>query len=115
MRFTGFEDEPRRMFAQADVFVLPSRVAALPLVLAEVVSAGLPAVTTDVGDVREALGDVVEVVPPEDVDALADSLLELIGDEERRRAMAKEARETARRYSLDAIGREWDALLADLL
>jgi hypothetical protein len=56
VRFTGFEAEPRRLFAQADVFALPSRVEALPLVLVEAVSAGLPAVATDVGDVREALG-----------------------------------------------------------
>jgi len=62
VRFTGFEAEPRRLFAQADVFVLPSRVEALPLVLVEAVSAGLPAVATDVGDVREALAGVVELV-----------------------------------------------------
>ena len=72
--FTGFAEDPRAVLALGDVFVLPSRVEALPLVLVEAVSAGLPAVATDVGDVREALGDVAVVVPPQDPVALADGL-----------------------------------------
>jgi glycosyltransferase involved in cell wall biosynthesis len=113
VRFTGFEPEPRRLFAQADVFALPSRVEALPLVLVEAVSAGLPAVATDVGDVREALGDVVEVVPPEDAGALAAALRRLLADpvdrERRGRAGITAARErlTAQRMAQQA----WAAFL----
>jgi glycosyltransferase involved in cell wall biosynthesis len=113
VRLTGFEAEPRRLFAQADVFALPSRVEALPLVLVEAVSAGLPAVATDVGDVREALGDVVEVVPPEDAVALAEALRRLLEDpadrERRGRAGITAARErlTAARMARQA----WAAFL----
>ncbi len=113
VRFTGFEAEPRRLFAQADAFVLPSRVEALPLVLVEAVSAGLPAVATDVGDVREALGGVVDVVPPEDPVALAAALRRLLADpadrERRRRAGITLARErlTAQRMASSA----WSAFL----
>ena len=113
VRFTGFEPEPRRLFARADVFALPSRVEALPLVLVEAVSAGLPAVATDVGDVREALGDVVEVVPPEDADGLAAALHRLLADlagrERRGRAGITAARErlTAERMARQA----WAAFL----
>lgn len=110
---TGFADDPRAVFASADVFVLPSRVEALPLVLVEAVSAGLPAVATDVGDVREALGDVVVVVPPEDPAALAAGLRRLLldGDERARRgaAGAQLARRslTAQRMAAQA----WSAFL----
>ena len=113
VRFPGFATEPRRLFAQADVFALPSRVEALPLVLVEAVSAGLPAVATDVGDVREALGDVVAVVPPEDADALAAALHRLLSDpaerERRGRAGITAARErlTAQRMARQA----WAAFL----
>ena len=109
----GFQDGPRAVLSRADVFVLPSRVEALPLVLVEAVSAGLPAVTTDVGDVREALGDVAVVVPPEDPVALADGLRRLLTDpvERRRRgeAGAVRAREhlTAQRMAAQA----WAAFL----
>lgn len=113
VRLTGFEAEPRRLFAQADVFVLPSRVEALPLVLVEAVSAGLPCVATDVGDVREALGDVVEVVPPQDAGALAGALRRLLADpadrERRGRAGITAARQhlTAQRMAHQA----WQAFL----
>ena len=111
--FPGFADYPRAVFAVADVFVLPSRVEALPLVLVEAVSAGLPAVATDVGDVREALGDVAVVVPPDDPVALAVGLRRLLLDREERArrgaAGAAVAREslTARRMSRQA----WEAFL----
>ena len=113
VRFTGFEAEPRRLFAQADVFALPSRVEALPLVLVEAVSAGLPAVATDVGDVREALEGVVELVPAEDAEQLAAALRRLLGDaadrERRGRAGITVARErlTAERMARQA----WAAFL----
>jgi glycosyltransferase involved in cell wall biosynthesis len=114
VRFTGFEPEPRRLFAQADAFVLPSRVEALPLVLVEAVSAGLPAVATDVGDVREALGDVVELVPADDAGRLAAALGALLladpaARERRSRAGITAARDrlTAQRMAQQA----WAAFL----
>lgn len=78
--FAGFQTDPRALLARADVFALPSRVEALPLVLVEAVSAGLPAVATDVGDVREALDGVAVLVPPEDPGALAAGLRRLLDD-----------------------------------
>lgn len=113
VRFTGFEAEPRRLFAQADVFVLPSRVEALPLVLVEAVSAGLPAVATDVGDVREALGDVVEVVPPQDAEALAAALRRLLADPaDRARRGAAGITAARQRLTAERMARQaWAAFL----
>ena len=113
VRFTGFEAEPRRLFAQADVFVLPSRVEALPLVLVEAVSAGLPAVATDVGDVREALGEVVEVVPAEDAGRLAAALRRLLADpaDRGRRGLAGAAAARERLTAQRMAQQAWAAFL----
>jgi glycosyltransferase involved in cell wall biosynthesis len=113
VRFTGFAAEPRRLFARADAFVLPSRVEALPLVLVEAVSAGLPAVATDVGDVREALDGVVELVPPEDAEALAASLRRLLADPgDRRRRSAAGVRLTREHLTAERMARQaWEAFL----
>lgn len=113
VRFTGFESHPRRLFAQADLFVLPSRVEALPLVLVEAVSAGLPAVATDVGDVREALEGVVVLVPPEDPVALAAALRQLV-DEPAERARLSALGTVRARADLTAerMARQaWEAFL----
>ena len=44
-------------YAGADLLVLPSRTEAYGMVLTEAIAHGLPVVATDVGGVREALGE----------------------------------------------------------
>ncbi|RBI60712.1 sugar transferase [halophilic archaeon] len=68
-------------------------------------SFGVPAVTTTAGDfgrlVKEA--DAGLVVPPEDVDALAEALRRLLSDDQRRTKMAKNSKEMADKLSWDSI------------
>lgn len=113
VRFAGFQNGPRALLAGVDVFCLPSRVEALPLVLVEAVSAGLPAVATDVGDVRRALDGVAVVVPPQDAGALADALERLLGDPAERAARGVAGAELARRALTAArmAAQAWDAFL----
>jgi glycosyltransferase involved in cell wall biosynthesis len=93
--FAGFIDDARRFLAGVDVFCLSSRREALPLVLLEAMSEGLPCVATDVGDVRTGVADDALVVPPEDPRALAGALRELVEDEALRRKLAVQARRRA--------------------
>ena len=93
--FPGFVDDARGFLAGVDVFCLSSRTEALPLVLLEAMSEGLPCVATDVGDVRVGVGDDALVVPPEDPRALADALRALVVDEGLRRKLAVQARRRA--------------------
>jgi glycosyltransferase involved in cell wall biosynthesis len=90
--FVGWVTEPRRFLAGVDVFAQPSRHEALPLALLEAMAEGLPCVATDVGDVRVRLGDAVDLVPPEDPQALAGALTRLLLDGDRRSALGRAAR-----------------------
>lgn len=75
--------------------VLPSHREGLSMSLLEAAACGRPAVTTDVPGCREAIVDGVTglLVPPRDPAALAEALVDLATDGDRRRRMGLAARE----------------------
>jgi len=103
--------------AEASVFVLSSRFEGFPLILLEAMSKGMGIVSFDcptgpadiVDDHRNGL-----LVPHEDVEGLSRAIREIVEDEELRRRMAAAAVDTAREYTIDVIGPQWEALLTEL-
>lgn len=61
-----------------DVFCLPSRTEAFPLVLGEAMAAARPVISTDVGDAALLVGDAGLVVPARDPIRLSDGLQRLL-------------------------------------
>ena len=110
------EDLPGEM-ERASIYALSSRFEGFPLVLLEAMGKGMAPVAFDcptgpadiIDDHRNGL-----LVPFKDVDALGAALLEMIEDEELRRACGAAAVETARGYTMEAVGPMWDRLLDDL-
>ncbi|HLF24925.1 MAG TPA: glycosyltransferase [Anaerolineae bacterium] len=76
-----------------DVLVIPSRLESIPVIYSDALQCGCPVVATDVGD----LGQIVRqhgtglVCPPEDSDALAESLCVMASGGPRPRAQYAEA------------------------
>jgi len=81
-------DDVRRAYREADLFVLPSRIAGdgdrdgLPNVLLEAASQSLACIASRVSGVPELIEDGTSgvLVPADDADALAGALSRLIGD-----------------------------------
>ncbi|MFE4577040.1 GT4 family glycosyltransferase PelF [Streptomyces chartreusis] len=90
--FEGRVDDIKDAYAAGNVVMLSSISEGFPFTLIEAMSCGRATVSTDVGGVREAVGDTGLVVPPRDPAAMAAAVLELLGDPERRRAMGEAAR-----------------------
>lgn len=90
--FEGRVEDIRDAYAAGNVVMLSSISEGFPFTLIEAMSCGRATVSTDVGGVREAVGDTGLVVPPRDPAAMAAAALELLDDPDRRRAMGEAAR-----------------------
>ncbi|WSQ14179.1 GT4 family glycosyltransferase PelF [Streptomyces sp. NBC_01231] len=90
--FEGRVDDIKDAYAAGNVVMLSSISEGFPFTLIEAMSCGRATVSTDVGGVREAVGDTGLVVPPRDPAAMAAAALELLRDPARRRAMGEAAR-----------------------
>lgn len=99
----------------SSVFALSSIHEGLPMALAEAMACGVPCVAFDCAPgVREIITDGVDglVVPPRDVDALAEGLDRLMGDEALRRRLGAAARTSVRRFAPDQVLAQWEGLFA---
>ena len=101
------------LFREADVFVFPSLIEGMPLVVLEAMACGVPVITTTHGP-----GDIVRdgidgfFVPIRDPEAIAARLEQLYRDPSLREQMGRNAREQALRHTWQAYAqRAADAVL----
>jgi glycosyltransferase involved in cell wall biosynthesis len=94
--FIGHIHEVERVYSSLDVFALSSDTEQMPTALMEAMAAGLPAVSTDVGDVSEmvAAANRPFIVPPND-SLFAEALHRLVTDPGMRRTVGAANREAA--------------------
>lgn len=114
VRYMGFVDEPTkaRLYEAADVYVMPSKpgrsreVEGFGISFLEANAHGLPVVGSTVGGIPDAVADDVNglLVPPDNPQALAIALRQLLDDPPRGRAMALAGQERIRtRFNWEAI------------
>ncbi|MGP3966012.1 glycosyltransferase, partial [Nonomuraea sp. 3N208] len=114
----GRTDRLERELTEASVYALSSRFEGLPMVMIEAMTHGLPVVAFDCPTgPRDVLSDGVDgvLVPPRDVDALADALKRVVADRKLRVRMGKEASKTSRAYAPDLVMPLWEDLFSELL
>ena len=89
-------DELTSLYATSDLFVLPSRFEGYGMAYAEALAHGLPVIGTTAGAVPQTVpGDAGVLLPPDDVDALAATLQQLVESPDERERLAAGARATA--------------------
>jgi glycosyltransferase involved in cell wall biosynthesis len=104
--------------AKASLYVHSSRFEGLPMVMIEAMTHGLPVVSFDCPTGPAAVitdGKEGVLVPPGDIDGLADAMRQLMDDEGLRADMGAAALMTARSaYSPEAVHPQWDMLFNEL-
>lgn len=102
--FLGFRhgDELSSIYATSDMFVFPSVTDTLGQVVMESQASGMPVLVTDQGGPKEVVdhGRTGYVIPAEDHAAWADTIVGLIRDNDRRRAMGEAAAQAMRPYDI---------------
>jgi glycosyltransferase involved in cell wall biosynthesis len=104
VRFTGFVNDTASIYGLLDIAVMASKEETFGLVLLEAMTAGVPLIATQAGGVPEIITDGVNglLVPPGDVQLLADALERLIQDELLRQELSKQGRKiVAEKFSLE--------------
>lgn len=106
VRFIGFVGNPHAWMARADLFVLSSRWEGFPNAAAEALAAGVPLLMTDC---RFGPRDLIEpgvsgeLIPVDDIPALARAIVDLIGDPARRDALKQAGKLRVRHFARDAM------------
>ncbi len=112
------QDRMAQYYENADVFVLASFAEGVPVVLMEAMAKGVPCVATRVGGISELIEDgrTGLLVPPGNVDSLANAIRSLIENDDLHAALAAAGRATVlEQFEMARIGGHAAALFAEHL
>ncbi|MCC6176220.1 MAG: glycosyltransferase family 4 protein [Chloroflexi bacterium] len=115
--FIGFRSDLADVMRACDVFVLPTHYDPFGLVILEAMASGLPSIATAQAGASEVITSGVDglvIADPDDAQAVANGVRELLDDPARRRAMGAAARETAERHDWSRVAAQMEALLLGL-
>lgn len=115
--FLGFREDAPDLIAAADLLILPSLAEAFGLVLTEALYLGTPVVASRIGGIPEIVDDGIDgaLVPPADSGSLANAIVELLEDPDRRRRMAGAGRQKVlKKFRFEDMLRSYEAIYASI-
>jgi glycosyltransferase involved in cell wall biosynthesis len=117
VRWLGLRSDMPALLDAADAFVSASAWEGMPLAVGEAMAMEKPVVATDVGGVRELVGECGVMVPAKAPAALAQAMLTLMQTTpQARSSLGRAARERMQRqFSFDVKADEWESLYRVML
>jgi len=115
--FTGFRKDIPQITSIFDVAVLASYFEGLGRVILEAMACGVPVVATKVGGIVDVVEDGITgfLIPPRNVDALSESLIKLLTNENLRKELGNNAKKRIdERFSSQTMIDEIDSLYRSL-
>lgn len=114
--FTGWVKDIDEVYAGLDIVALTSINEGTPVSLIEAMSSSKPVASTNVGGVKDAVGDIGVLVDIRDHERMADKILELARSGEKREKLGRLGRDFVRNnYSKGRLIFELKELYRDLL
>jgi len=117
--FAGNLSDPASFYRSLDFFVMSSVTEQMPVALLEAMSSGLAVLATDVGDIREMLGQTATpttLANSGDIQALAEGLRKLALDAAFRRTLGSRNRQTVvERYTVSKMVERYRGLYEAVL
>ncbi|MEI6126847.1 MAG: glycosyltransferase [Pseudomonadota bacterium] len=112
----GTREDVPDLLAQSDIFVMSSRYEGLPLTVLEAMASGLPIVATHIGGVPDIVHNNVNgiLVEPENPNALARGIVELVKNADLRKNMGGRSRKLSDQYDINKTQREYEKLYVAL-
>jgi N-acetyl-alpha-D-glucosaminyl L-malate synthase BshA len=118
MRFLGTQQDIAEIAAMADVFLLPSELESFGLSALEAMACGVPVIGSDAGGLPEVVRHAESgyLLPVGDVEGMAARTIEILKDDERRRAMGEAARHRVESlFDADRVVSQYEAAYARVL
>jgi glycosyltransferase involved in cell wall biosynthesis len=118
VRFTGWRRDLPRICADLDVLVVSSDNEGTPVSAIEAMAAGCPVVATRVGGLPDLIDDhkTGRLVPPQDTEALATAVVDLLQSSDTNRELGRNAQEFVRqRFMVRRLLADMDRLYSQLL
>jgi glycosyltransferase involved in cell wall biosynthesis len=103
------------LFAGAEVFAFPSRHEGFGIPVLEAMTQETAVVCGDIPALREVGDDAVRFVPPDDVDAWADAIVDLLTDDRARADLVARGSAHAPQYSWDRCATETAGVYREVL
>ncbi len=114
--YDGISDEElRTMYQTAGVGIFSLSYATANNAILEAMACGLPVVATDVGGVREMMGDAGVLTRQWDSDSLADGVLHVLRDRAHAAELGSAARERVLQFRYDLVADHMRRIYAQLL
>jgi glycosyltransferase involved in cell wall biosynthesis len=99
--FTGYvkNEEAAALYNGAEVFVYPSQYEGFGIPVAEAMACGCPVVTSDSSSLPEVVGEAGLLVEPNNAEALADSILNVLSDNTLKQSLKKMGLQRAQKFN----------------
>jgi glycosyltransferase involved in cell wall biosynthesis len=110
-------DDLVSMYMESDVFVMPSYIEGMPLVIPEAMMAGLPVIATDVAGNRDIVehGKTGLLISPGDIEGLANAVDCLLRDHALRIRLGETAKRVAWDYDWPVIAARYESVYESAL